>query len=405
MADDAVNPELVRLSLFEQLIDWDASDLKRVYEPISWHFSYLFSVFVVVLGTAWVWGIAKRYWYSLPEYVHYCRVMNSELVIDQAISEAQVKYRTCAVIGGNGFIGSHLVSKLLKTHSFRVYVLGRSIPKESERHPDVAGYIQVDMRDYDGLVRAFANVDTVFHLGAVIPNAFVNSPEAIWEGNRSSAVAVVGACKAAGVKNLIYLSVLSGTPQREHSFILSKKEASRIVLNAQGDNGLRTCVANASLIFGAGDKLSTTFVTGRMSIFPKLPNKFYFMYVGDLTQMLVQLEERLIANDDEVLGKGIDLPGEVMTFSQFFSLSEWNHRPPHFVHYQVIKFLSRVNTLCAKVMRCAPLGHGLYPQILNQFICPTNAQYSSDHMFSIFGLEQIPSVKKGIIKTVTKLTK
>jgi uncharacterized protein YbjT (DUF2867 family) len=405
MAADAVNPELVRLSLFEQLIDWDASDLKRVYEPISWHFSCLFSVLVVVLGTAWVWGIAKRYWYSLPEYVQYCRVMNSKLVTDQAISNTHVKYRTCAVIGGNGFIGSHLVSKLLKTHSFRVYVLGRSIPKESERHPDVAGYIQVDMRDYDGLVRAFANVDTVFHLGAVIPNAFVNSPEAIWEGNRSGAVAVVGACKAAGVKNLIYLSVLSGTPQREHSFILSKKEASRIVLNAQGDNGLRTCVANASLIFGAGDKLSTTFVTGRMSIFPKLPNKFYFMYVGDLTQMLVQLEERLIANDDEVLGKGIDLPGEVMTFSQFFSLSEWNHRPPRFVHYQVIKFLSRVNTLCAKVMRCAPLGHGLYPQILNQFICPTNAQYSSDHMFSIFGLEQIPSVKKGIIKTVTKLTK
>ena len=411
MAADAVNPELVRLSLFEKLINWDASDQKRVYEPISWHFGCLFSVLVVVLGTAWVWGIAKRYWYSLPEYVHYCRVMNSELVTDQAISNTHVKYRTCAVIGGNGFIGSHLVSKLLKTPSFRVYVLGRSIPKESERHPDVAGYIQVDMRDYDGLVRAFANVDTVFHLGAVIPNAFENSPGTIGEENKRGAVAVVGACKATGVKNLIFLSgVLSKTAlrlaQEGQSFAASKREVSRIILDAHGENGLCTCVPAASIIFGPGDKISTTFVTSGMSSFPNLQYELYFMYVEDLTQMLVQLEERMAAGDNRVLGKSIDLLGERMSFPQFFCLPEWNRSPPHFVHFGVVKFLSYVNILCAKLIHYAPFGNDFCPHILDELNSPVtdSEDFSPDDMLSVFGLEQIPSVKEGIVKMVSELT-
>ena len=340
---------------------------------------------------------------------------DTESAIDQVLPTSPLPaaggVRTCAVIGGNGFIGKHLVRKLLQNTnslSYRVYVLSRNIPQESDRHPNVAGYIQVDMRDYDGLVRTFANVDTVFHLGAAIPNAFVNSPGTIGEENRRGAVAVVGACKAAGVKNLIFLSgVLSKTAiaQEGQSFAASKRELSRIILDAHGENGLSTCVPTASVIFGPGDKISTTFVTSGMSSFPNLQNELYFMYVEDLTQMLVQLEAKMAAGDNRVLGKSIPLPGERMTFPQFFHLPEWNRSPPHFVHFGMVRFLSYVNTLCAKLFRYAPLGNAICPHILDELNSPVVEDFSPNDMLSVFGLEQIPSVKEGIVKTVSELTR
>ena len=405
MADDAVvDPELVRLNLFHQLIDWDGSDLKNVYEPITWHFGYLFTLFMVVLGLTWMWGFVKKYRTSLPSYVKYCRVMNTELLIDQAISDSSRDFRTCAVIGGTGFIGSHLVNELLKSKFYRVYVLSRNIPTESKRHPDVAGYVQVDMRDYDSLVRAFANVDTVFHLGAVIPNAFVSSEDAVWKGNRGGGIAVVGACKTAGVKNLIYLNGFEADrQQRGFVFSSSKMETSKVVLAAHGEDGLNVCVANASFIFGPGDRLSWDFVTGRVTTFPNIKQEFYFMHVSNLTQLLVQLEEKLASGDDRIAGKAVDLPGEKMTYAEFLSLPEWK-RQPKFVSVGLAKALARLNTLCALLIRYAPLGDSVCPQIINDLHASMRCDVLPDDMLTIFGLEQVPSVRNSIAATVAELT-
>ena len=66
----------------------------------------------------------------------------------------------CAVVGGEGFIGSQIVNELVQRGEYYVYVLDLTFRPE-RTNPDADCLIQVDMRDVDGLVKAFQGVDSV----------------------------------------------------------------------------------------------------------------------------------------------------------------------------------------------------------------------------------------------------
>ncbi|MFH1790371.1 MAG: NAD-dependent epimerase/dehydratase family protein [Candidatus Omnitrophota bacterium] len=76
------------------------------------------------------------------------------------------------VTGGAGFIGSHLVDRLVK-EGYGVRVLDNFEPQVHQgRKPDYlnkdAEYIEGDVRDEGALSRAFAGVDCVFHYAAKV---------------------------------------------------------------------------------------------------------------------------------------------------------------------------------------------------------------------------------------------
>ena len=371
---------------------------------LYWYISCFFTPFVIFLGVFWI--RRERYYPASPQsYVQY-RVINQDREDVGELDSSCSDCRTCAVIGGTGFIGSHLVKELVNrgNHFYRVLVLGRSIPVKSKRHPGVAGYVQVDMRDYDGLVQAFASVDTVFHFGAVIPNAFVSSYDTVWRGNIDGAIAVINACKAAGVKNLIYLGgFIQENMKDSYVFSQSKSEVSELILKAQGDQGLRTCVANVSIIFGQGDKFTEGFITGKATTFLNMQHEKYFMYVKTLVPLLIQLEEKLTAGDDRITGKVIDLPGKKMPSNEFFSLSEWKQSPT-FLPVSVVKMMAYLNLLCAHLTNYAPLGMSLCPQIIDELDAPTRRNISPDRMLAIFGLKEVPSVREDIKAAVAEMT-
>lgn len=371
-------------------------------EANGWYFSHLFSLLAIIIGAVWIYRSFIR---------RYRRITSSSQiqyhVINQEVAELSSNFRICAVIGGTGFIGSHLVDGLLRntSQSYRVIVLSRNIPAKAKRHPGVAAYVQVDMKDYGGLVHAFANVDTVFHFGAVIPNAIVNSYEAVWRGNRDGAIAVIDACKTAGVKNLIYLGgFIQENRQDGHAFSLSKSEASHLILNAHEDGGLKTCVANVSIIFGQGDKFTQDFITGKATKFLNVEHEFYFMYVKTLMPLLVQLEDKLAAGDDRIAGKVIDLPGEKMKSKEFFSLPEWKQRPT-FISVNVVIIFAYLNSLCARLINYAPLGMALCPQIIDELNASAKSNISPDRMLTIFGLQQVPSVREDLRSAVAEMAK
>lgn len=370
-------------------------------EANGWYFSHLFSL-LAIIGAVWICrSFIRRYRRTTS-----CSQIQYH-VINQEVAEPSSNFRTSAVIGGTGFIGSHLVDGLLRntSQSYRVIVLSRNIPAKAKRHPGVAAYVQVDMKDYGGLVHAFANVDTVFHFGAVIPNAIVNSYEAVWRGNRDGAIAVIDACKTAGVKNLIYLGgFVQENRQDGHAFSLSKSEASQLILNAHEDGGLKTCVANVSIIFGQGDKFTQDFITGKATKFLNVEHEFYFMYVKTLIPLLVQLEDKLAAGDDRIAGKVIDLPGEKMKSKEFFSLSEWKQRPT-FISVNVVRIFAYLNSLCARLINYAPLGMALCPQIIDELNASAKSNISPDRMLTIFGLQQVPSVREDLRSAVAEMTK
>lgn len=309
--------------------------------------------------------------------------------------------RTTAVIGGNGFIGRHLVDALIGSGAHRVIVITRKPP--AARPPGAAGHAQADMCDEAALRRAMDGADTVFHLGATIPNAFVSAPEAVWRGNTEGAAAVTAACRSAGVKNLVYVTGLLGAPSTPPArardalpFVHAKCAAEEIVLAAHGEDGLAACSVRAPVIFGAGDKITWDFLRGRAPVFPGFATTFSFMYVDDLTRLLLLVEEALAARSDRVAGKALEAHGERMTFADFFSLPAWDRPPPRFVPYRAVRVLAAANAWCARLAGVAPLGAEMCPEVLDTMALSCRKDGGAS-MAEALGLPDLPpSVAAGI---------
>lgn len=117
-----------------------------------------------------------------------------------------MKNKTVVVTGGAGFIGSHLVDKLIKTgHQVRV-IDNLSLGSKENVNPK-AEFRGKDIRDFYVLnyYHIFENVDCVFHLAAMprIQPSIIN-PDESFTNNLLGTHNVLMAAKEAGVKKVIY---------------------------------------------------------------------------------------------------------------------------------------------------------------------------------------------------------
>lgn len=116
---------------------------------------------------------------------------------------------TYLVTGGAGFIGSNIVEALLKrNHTVRVidnFSTGRRENLEPfERDIKLFEY---DITQIEGLVEAFNGVDYVLHQAALpsVPRS-IEDPVASFRSSVEGTVHVLEACRAAGVKKLVFAS-------------------------------------------------------------------------------------------------------------------------------------------------------------------------------------------------------
>jgi UDP-glucose 4-epimerase len=106
------------------------------------------------------------------------------------------------VTGGGGFIGSHVVDRLVAA-GHDVHVVDLRPP----HRPDV-GHIVADINDLDGLVAAFAGADVVFHLAAYADvNDVSREPVAATDANVVGVAKVWEACR----RNNVGRAVLAST--------------------------------------------------------------------------------------------------------------------------------------------------------------------------------------------------
>ncbi len=110
------------------------------------------------------------------------------------------------VTGGSGFIGSHVVDKLrARGHVPVIYDLRPSPWHEKGTVETVLGSIT----DREALERALHSCDAVAHLAAVADvNDVHASPEDAERVNARGSVAVLEACRRAGVKRIVYASTI-----------------------------------------------------------------------------------------------------------------------------------------------------------------------------------------------------
>lgn len=189
--------------------------------------------------------------------------------------------RWCVVTGGRGFAARHLVEMLLRSDIWcvRVADLAPSISLDPQEEDGALGhalrsgraaYFSADLRNRAHVVKAFEGIEVVFHMAA--PDSSINNHQLHYSVNVEGTKNVIDACIECKVKRLIYTSspsvvfdgvhgIFNGDETMPYpdkfndSYSETKAEGEKLVVKANGRNGLLTCCIRPSSIFGPGDRL------------------------------------------------------------------------------------------------------------------------------------------------------
>jgi uncharacterized protein YbjT (DUF2867 family) len=223
--------------------------------------------------------------------------------------------RHIVVLGGTGFVGSHLVPALARS-GWQVSVASRN----AERLRALAvlpgvRIVSADVHDRAALMQLLRGADAAINLVGIL-----NEPGRKGAGFRRAHVdltgALVGACKEAGVSRLLQMSSLNAGRGNSH-YLLSRGEAEQRVRAS----GLDWTIFQPSVIFGPGDGLFFRFAA-LLALSPLLPlakpgAKFAPVYVLDVVKAFLRaLEDRsTIGRTYEIYGPAVMTLREIVAYT------------------------------------------------------------------------------------------
>lgn len=241
-------------------------------------------------------------------------------------------YRNVLIIGGTGFIGSHIIAKLVDADC-RV-----TVPTRREGHathllllPDVEQVVEANVHDDAALDQLMHGQDAVINLvgilhgkagpagsryGAQFARAHVELPKRI-----------VAACAKNGVRRLLHMSALGASTDGPSMYLRSKADGEAA---ARSNPAVATTIFRPSVVFGDNDRFLNMFASlQRMLPVMMLAGanaKFQPVYVEDVARAFV-----IALQDNRTVGKVYELAGpKVYTLRELVRLAgEYSgHRRP-----------------------------------------------------------------------------
>jgi len=194
-----------------------------------------------------------------------------------------MRHQSIALIGGSGFIGTHLANALVAAGK-GVCIGTRKRSHASHLTMLPLDVIEVDPFDPLQLARFIEGADAVVNLvgtlhggrgrpyGPEFAKLHVELPSKI-----------AAACEGKGVHRLIHLSAINADSNGPSMYLRSKGDGEKAVLAAAR---LATTIFRPSVVFGPEDRFLNTFAA-LARVFPVLPlakpdAKFQPVYVGDV---------------------------------------------------------------------------------------------------------------------------
>lgn len=238
------------------------------------------------------------------------------------------------VTGGCGFIGSHIVDRLLKEgHTVRVidnYSTGRPTNLEHHNGNENLTIYNLDIRDKDSINACFKDVDYVFHLAAladIVPS--IQKPWEYYSSNVLGTYNVVECAKEAGIKKLVYSASSScyGIPDSyptdekaeirpQYPYALTKRLGEETAIHWGQVYNLPIVTLRLFNVYGTRSRTSGTYgaVFG-VFLAQKLAGKPYtvvgdgkqtrdFTYVTDVADAFYQVAMSDIINETFNVGSG-----------------------------------------------------------------------------------------------------
>ena len=211
-------------------------------------------------------------------------------------------YKRSLVTGGAGFIGSHLVDRLLADGQDVIALDNLSVGRErnlaSALQHATCTFRRVDIRDREALAGYFEGVDTVYHLAAladIVPS--IENPVAYFTSNVDGTFNVVEAARAAGVRRLVYAASSScyGIPdvyptsedapiRPQYPYALTKYLGEQIALHWGSVYDIPTVSLRFFNVFGPRARTSGTYGAVFGVFLAQKLNGKPFTVVGDGTQ-------------------------------------------------------------------------------------------------------------------------
>lgn len=169
-----------------------------------------------------------------------------------------MRTHSICVLGGTGFVGSWLVSRLARDgHRIRV------LTRRRERHRDLlvlptVELIDADVHDPAQLASHFEGRDTVINLVGIL-NEKGDSGKGFRHAHVELARKVVEACQGAGVHRLLHMSALHADAKSAPSHYLRSKAEAEDLVHAAASPDFHVTSFRPSVIFGRGDSFLNRF--------------------------------------------------------------------------------------------------------------------------------------------------
>lgn len=257
-----------------------------------------------------------------------------------------MRHQHIALIGGSGFIGSHLVNALVD--------LGKNVRVATRRRASAAhltllpiDVIETDVHDPVQLAAFIDQCDAVINLVGVLQGRRGDpyGPE-FAKAHVELPRKIAAACAAKGVRRLLHMSALGADVDGPSMYLRSKGEGEKIVR----ESGLDWTVFRSSVVFGPEDNLLNQFAfLERM--FPIIPlacadAQFQPVFVGDVAKAMVNVLDLDAAGHQvyELAGPGVYTLAELVRFAGK-TIGK---------HSRIIKLPETLGRLQAMTMEMAP---------------------------------------------------
>nr|XP_020666303.1 sterol-4-alpha-carboxylate 3-dehydrogenase, decarboxylating isoform X1 [Pogona vitticeps]XP_020666304.1 sterol-4-alpha-carboxylate 3-dehydrogenase, decarboxylating isoform X2 [Pogona vitticeps]XP_020666305.1 sterol-4-alpha-carboxylate 3-dehydrogenase, decarboxylating isoform X1 [Pogona vitticeps] len=326
--------------------------------------------------------------------------------------------KKCAVIGGSGFLGQHMVEHLVgKGYTVNVFDIRKGFDNNKVQ------FFLGDLCRKEDLLPALEGVTVVFHCASPAPSS--NNRELFYAVNYLGTKVVIEACKEAGVQKLVLTSsasvVFEGTDIKDGSEdlpyakkpidyytetkILQEKE----VLSANNPEGpFLTVAIRPHGIFGPRDPqlvpiLVQAAKSGKMKfVIGDGKNLVDFTYVENVVHGHILAAEQL-QRDSPLCGKALHITNdEPISFWVFMSriliglgYEAPKYRIPYWLAYYLAFLLSLVLMLLRPFIIINPTFTPMRVALAGTF-----HYYSCERAKKLMGYKPLVSLREAIEKTV-----
>ena len=199
-----------------------------------------------------------------------------------------MKVRSVCVIGGAGFVGSHVVRQLAaRGISVRVPTRRRERAKALIVLPTV-DVVNADVHDPATLESLVAGTDAVVSLAGILHESRAGEFARV---HTELPRKIVDACRERGVRRLLHVSALKSAHDAPSEYLRSKAGGEQQIRVAQA-SGMRTTIFRPSVVFGREDRFLNLFARLAHALpvialaCPKA--RFQPVYVEDVARAVVE---------------------------------------------------------------------------------------------------------------------